>query len=110
MVDELSIAELRCANKPVKFISKRLGIKRDVIEKIIKKWIVETEPFINDKISGRKSQSNPSVSDLMPLMNLDIDDLLKNDAVLDYIARHHGDYHDRLMDCIRYKIYIKINS
>ncbi len=110
MVDESAIAALRCSNKPVKFISKSLGVKRDTIEKIIKKWIGDTEPFIIDLIKGRKSKNNPSVNEIMPLLNDDIDKILKNELVLDYIARHHSDYHDRLMDCIRYKIYIKINS
>jgi hypothetical protein len=39
-----------------------------------------------------------------------VEELLKNDDVLDYIALHMSDYHDRLMDCIRYKVYIYLKQ
>jgi len=107
---EEKIAQMRCENKPVKLIAKKLGINRDDIEAIIKKWINYSEKFLDNIIKNRRVK-NPK-ADLGFIVNSiqDIEELLKNDDVLDYIAIHRSDYHDRLMDCIRYKIYKYLNE
>ncbi len=101
---EEAVAGLRCVNKPVKSISKTLGVKKDEIEKIIKHWIIDTEPFIDELIKNRKAKKKPATDEMLKLVKIDINDILKNEKILDYIAIKRSDYHDRFMDCIRYKI------
>ncbi len=102
---EEAIAEFRCTNKPVKLISKTLGVKKDDIEKIIKHWIIHTNLYIEDLIKNRKTKNNPSIDDMLKLVKTDSKELVKNGQILDYIARNRNNHHDRFMDCIRYKIY-----
>ncbi|MGC8608421.1 MAG: hypothetical protein ACP5UV_00960 [Thermoplasmata archaeon] len=105
-VDE--IVKLRCMNKPVKYISKKLGIPRDRIERIITENIQATDPFINDLVKGRKIENFNVVN----MIDIGINDfscktaaeILHNERVLDYIALKMKDHHDRMMDCIRYVI------
>lgn len=101
---EEAVAGLRCVNKPVKSIAKTLGVKKDEIEKIIKHWIIDTEPFIENLIKNRKTGKKPTTDEMLKLVKMNVADLLKNEKVLDYIAIKRSDYHDRFMDCIRYKI------
>ncbi|AWR95940.1 hypothetical protein [Acidianus brierleyi] len=107
---EAKIAQMRCENKPVKLIAKKLGINRDDIEAIIKKWINNTDDFLNDIIKNRKVKNPKADPGFIVNSIQDLEELLKNDDVLDYIAVHRSDYHDRLMDCIRYKIYRYLNK
>ncbi|MFG1389870.1 hypothetical protein [Acidiplasma sp.] len=103
--DEEIIASFRCKNKPVKYIAKNTGIKREEIEKIIKRWIIETDPYLDGILKKYKSSKNVSGSDIAELIQGDPNIFLQNEDVLDYIARNRGNHHDRYMDCIRYKIY-----
>jgi len=112
-VREVSIR--RCKNRPVKAIAKELGMSRDDVEKIISKLIRETDPYIEEKVKGRKNAS-PLLVDITPLIEGSdfskayAETLLKNDAVLDYIAMKKGDHHDRFMDCIRYHIHLLLEG
>jgi hypothetical protein len=106
---EAEIAQMRCENKPVKIIAKKLGVNRDDIEATIKKWINYTDEFLYNAVKNRKIK-NPKVDPGFIVNSIqNVEDLLKNDDVLDYITIHRTDYHDRLMDCIRYKIYKYLN-
>ncbi|MEM0140240.1 MAG: hypothetical protein QXZ44_06490 [Ferroplasma sp.] len=107
---EFAIAQFRCINKPVKQIAKTLGIKKDVIEKIIKYWIADTDPFIINLVGKREVHSIPDTGKMVILLHNDIDKLLAMPEILDYIAKKRGDHHDRFMDCLRYKIKMKISA
>ncbi|BCU71229.1 hypothetical protein [Stygiolobus caldivivus] len=107
---EAKIAQMRCENRPVKVIAKRLGLNREDIELVIQKWILSTDPFIEEIIKGRKVK-NPKVDPSLKVNFVsNVEELLKDDDVLDYIALHWTDHHDRLMDCIRYKIYVYLKT
>ncbi len=108
---EFAVAQLRCENKPVKQIAKHLGVKKDEIEKIIKYWIGVTDPYI-DKLIGKRSVSSlPNTKEMISkLMHSSTDEILNSPEILDYIAKKRNDHHDRFMDCIRYKIRIKIDD
>jgi len=107
---EEAVAGLRCVNKPVKSISKTLGVKKDEIEKIIKHWIINTNPFLDELVKNRKARRKPNTKEMLKLVKMDVNDLLKNDDILDYIAVKRNDYHDRFMDCIRYKINLMLEN
>ncbi len=107
---EEAIADLRCANKPVKSISKKLGVKKDDIEKVIKQWIICADQYIGQLVKDRRALGSPPKEEMLELAKLGINEMLKNGAVLDYIARNRSDYHDRFMDCIRHKICIMIKN
>ena len=106
--DEEIIASFRCKNKPVKYIAKSSGIKKSEIEKIIKRWITATDPYLDGILEKWASSKNVSESDISELIQGTPEYFLKNKDVLDYIARNRGNHHDRYMDCIRYKIYARI--
>ena len=61
---EEAVAGLRCVNKPVKQIAKTLGIKKDEIEKIIKEWILQTDPYISELIRERKVNNVPDTGEM----------------------------------------------
>ncbi len=107
---EEAIAGLRCVNKPVKQIAKTLGVKKDAIEKIIRDWIFDTEPYINGIIGERKVNNIPDAREMKLLVKMDIDGMLSDNRILDYIAKKRNDHHDRFMDCIRYKIKIMLEN
>ncbi|WOE51677.1 hypothetical protein [Sulfuracidifex metallicus] len=107
-VKEVSIR--RCKNRPVKAIAKELGMNREDVEKIISKLIRDTNPYLDELVKGRKI--NTITIDISPLVEKSdftkeyAQTLLNDDRVLDYIAMKRGDYHDRLMDCIRYHVFL----
>ncbi|BBG23543.1 hypothetical protein [Sulfuracidifex tepidarius] len=111
-IREVSIR--RCKNRPVKAIAKELGMSRDDVEKVISKLIRETDPFIEEKVKGRRKVN--LFTDITPLIEGSdftkayAEALLKNEAVLDYIAVKSGDHHDRFMDCIRYHIHLLLEG
>ncbi|WP_276929912.1 hypothetical protein [Ferroplasma acidiphilum] len=107
---EEAIAGLRCVNKPVKQIAKTLGVKKDAIEKIIKDWIIDTDPYINGLIGERKVNNIPDTNEMKLLVQMETGDLLSDKRILDYIAKKRNDHHDRFMDCIRYKIKIMLEN
>jgi hypothetical protein len=107
---EEAVAGLRCVNKPVKQISKTLGIKKDIIEKIIKEWIMDTDPYINELVRERKVHAIPDTGSMKSLVKMNAEDLLNDKRILDYIAKKRNDHHDRFMDCIRYKIKIMLEN
>jgi|GEM_PF-1788400 len=107
---EEAVAGLRCVNKPVKQIAKTLGVKKDSIEKIIKDWILYTEPYIDKLIGERKVNSIPDAREMKLLVKMATEDLLSDKRILDYIAKKRNDHHDRFMDCIRYKIKIILEN
>ena len=107
---EEAIAGLRCVNKPVKQIARTLGVKKDSIEKIIKDWIMDTDPYINELIVERKVNNIPDANEMKLLVKMDTDDILGDKRILDYIAKKRNDHHDRFMDCIRYKIKIMLEN
>ncbi|EZQ10546.1 MULTISPECIES: hypothetical protein [Acidianus] len=104
------IAKLRCMNKPVKYIAKRVGMDRDDVEKYISDLIIKTDPFLKEIVKGRKASSTLfDISPLIEMSDLSVDYaklLLGNEKVLDYVAVKMNDHHDRYMDCIRYHAYI----
>ncbi|PYB68842.1 hypothetical protein DMB44_01910 [Thermoplasma sp. Kam2015] len=101
---EEMVAELRCENKSVKQIMKTLSLRKEEIEKMIKNWIIETDPFIEKMVKGRKVSSSPDVNKISQLIKQDIREILDDPLALDYIAKKRSDHHDRFMDCIRFKI------
>ncbi|MCY0851375.1 hypothetical protein [Thermoplasma acidophilum] len=101
---EESIAKLRCENKPVKQIMKILSIRKDDVEKVIEGWIIDTDPFIEEIVKGRKISNLPDSQKLLSLVNKDAEYILSDPDILDYIAKRRNDHHDRFMDCIRFKI------
>ncbi|EQB69024.1 MAG: hypothetical protein AMDU4_FER2C00292G0002 [Ferroplasma sp. Type II] len=105
---EEAVAGLRCVNKPVKQIAKTLGIKKDEIEKIIKEWILQTDPYISELIRERKVNNIPDTGEIKLLVKMDINNLLNDPRILDYIAKKRNDHHNRFMDCVRYKIKIML--
>jgi hypothetical protein len=107
---EEAVAGLRCVNKPVKQIAKTLGIKKDEIEKIIKEWIIKTDPYISELVKERKANAIPDAGEMKLLVKMDTGDILNDKRVLNYIARKRNDHHDRFMDCIRYKIKIMLQE
>ncbi|ARM76495.1 hypothetical protein [Acidianus manzaensis] len=107
---EMQIALMRCQNKPVKQIAKKLGVNREDIEAVIKKWISYTDKYLEELTKNRKIKNNKPDPGLILNMIQNVEELLKNDDILDYIALHRSDYHDRYMDCIRYKIYSYIKE
>ncbi|AWR97729.1 hypothetical protein DFR86_09345 [Acidianus sulfidivorans JP7] len=107
---EMQIALMRCQNKPVKQIAKKLGINKEDIEAVIKKWIVYTDKYLENLIKNRKIKNNKVDPGLVLNMIQNTEELLKNDDILDYISLHRTDYHDRYMDCIRYKVYMYLKE
>ncbi len=108
------IARLRCMNKPVKYISKKLGLSRDYIEKVIRENIEATDPFIENLIKGRKIKKFDSGA-MFHIKDLDFsaegaEKILNDDDALDYIALKMKDHHDRMMDCLRYLIILYIKD
>lgn len=100
------IFELRCKNKSVKYISKRMGISVPDIERKIAENIMETDEIIGEIIKKRGKVESFKKN---PLLELDsekmtIDRILNDQDIIDYICLKASDYHDRLMDCIRYII------
>ncbi len=107
---EEEIASLRGMNKSVKSISKTLGVRKDEIERIISKWIINTNPYIEALVKNRRATRDIPTKEMIELVKMDVNNLVKNEDLLDYMARKKGDYHDRFMDCIRYKIYIMLKD
>ncbi|MFP3163489.1 MAG: hypothetical protein RXQ75_06625 [Acidianus hospitalis] len=107
---EEKIAQMRCENRPVKQIAKKLGVNRDDIETVIKKWISYTDEYLKELVKNRKVRNPKADPGFIVNVTTSVEELLKNDEVLDYIALHISDYHDRLMDCIRYKVYIYLKQ
>jgi hypothetical protein len=107
---EEAVAGLRCVNKPVKQIAKTLSVRKDDIEKIIKDWIIETEPFLDKLVRERKVRNVPDTKKMISLMKDNTETIIKNPEILDYIAKKRNDHHDRFMDCIRYKIKIYLDE
>ncbi|MCY0849793.1 hypothetical protein [Sulfuracidifex metallicus] len=107
-VKEVSIR--RCKNRPVRAIAKELGMNREDVEKIISKLIRDTNPYLDELVKGRKI--NTITIDISPLVEKSdftkeyAQILLNDDRVLDYVAMKRGDHHDRLMDCIRYHVFL----
>lgn len=101
---EESIAKLRCENKPVKQITKILSVNRDDVEKLIKSWIMETDPFLEGIVKGRKVSTQIDQRRLLSLEDKTAEYILSDPEILDYIAKKRNDHHDRFMDCIRFKI------
>ena len=44
------------------------------------------------------------------LVKMDVNSLLNDTKILDYMAKKRNDHHDRFMDCIRYKIKIMLEN
>lgn len=101
---EEAVAGLRCVNKPVKQIARTLSVGKDDIEKIIKDWIIETDPFLDKLVRERKVTNIPDAKRMISLMKNNVELLIETPEILDYIAKKRNDHHDRFMDCIRYKI------
>ena len=107
---EEAVAGLRCMNKPVKQIARALAVRKDDIEKIIKDWIIETDPFLDKLLRERKVKSIPDPKKMISLMKNSTEAIIENPEILDYIAKKRNDHHDRFMDCIRYKIKIYLDE
>ena len=107
---EEAVAGLRCMNKPVKQIARTLAVRKDDIEKIIKDWIIETDPFLDKLVRERKVKSVPDTKKMISLMKNDTETMIEDPEILDYIAKKRNDHHDRFMDCIRYKIKIYLDE
>ena len=50
---EEGVANLRGINKSVKYITKKLGLKKDAVEQVIATWILKSDPYIDEMISGK---------------------------------------------------------
>ncbi|MGC8516121.1 MAG: hypothetical protein ACP5OC_08320 [Thermoplasmata archaeon] len=101
---EREVAQLRCENKSVKFISKKLAMNRNDIERIITRWIIETDYYIDKAVSGHKSTGNPDPRHISAVILSGSNILPMDGEILDYATLHRSDHHDRIMDCIRYHI------
>jgi hypothetical protein len=102
---EEGVANLRGINKSVKYITKKLGLKKDAVEQVIATWILKSDPYIDEMISGKKSEFNPTPFEMVELIKkLDDADLFKNEKILSYIMLHRTDHHDRFMDYLRFKL------
>lgn len=101
---EEKVASLRCDNKSVLFISKRLAMNTEKIERIISQWIIETDNFIKESVSGHKLQKIPDPNSVRQMIKAHPNLIPLEGEVLDYVAIHHSDHHDRIMDSIRFHI------
>ena len=104
------VARLRCENKSVLFISKRLSIKRDDIERIIEQWIVDTDEYIENSVYKHKVQSKPDPKIVAEIIASGSKIVPLEGVILDYTALHRSNHHDRIMDCIRSHILKSIKS
>ena len=107
---EEDVARLRCQNKSVKFISKKLSMKRDDIERIIKQWIIDTDHYIEQSVSGHKLQKIPDANSVLEAIMSKSNIVPLQGEILDYVALHRSNHHDRMMDCIRFHILISIKG
>lgn len=97
------IMNLRGNNRPVRYIAKKLGVNKEVIEEIITSNIISSEPLIDGLVKGKQFQESPDYITTKQLIEkLDINVVFKNNTVLSYIAKNRSNHHDRLMDYIRY--------
>jgi len=101
---EEEVAQLRCNNKSVKYISRKLSLGRDDIERIITQWIINTDHYIEKAVSGHKVQRNPEAFSVLDAIKSTANIVPLHGEVLDYVSLHRSDHHDRLMDCIRFRI------
>ncbi len=98
-----AIMNLRGENKPVKYIAKKLGISKEVIEEVIINNIINSEPYIDKLVKGRQFLESPDFSTTKEVIkNLNLESIFENFTVLSYIAKNRNNHHDRLMDYIRY--------
>lgn len=101
---EEEIARLRCENKSVKFISKKLSINRVDIERTIAQWIIDTDKFIEESVSGHKLQKVPDPKSVFEAIISNPNVIPLQGKILDYVALHRSNHHDRIMDCIRFHV------
>ena len=104
------VAHLRCQNKSVKYISKKLSIKRDDIERMIAQWIIDTDYYIEHAVSGHKIDKNPDANSVLEAINSSSTIIPLQGEILDYVALHRSNHHDRIMDCIRFHLLKAIKS
>ena len=101
---EEDVARLRCENKSVKFISKKLSMRREEIERIIAQWIIDTDYYIEKSVSRHKLQRNPDPNSVSEIIMSNSNIIPLQGEILDYVALHRSNHHDRMMDCIRFHI------
>ncbi len=102
--NEIDVANLRCDNKSVAFISKKLAMNKEKIERIITQWIIDTDNLIKESVSGHKVQKIPDLNSVREKIMAHANVLPLKGEVLDYVALNHSNHHDRIMDCIRFHI------
>ena len=61
-------------------------------------------------IRERKVNTIPDTGEMKLLVKMDVNSLLNDTKILDYMAKKRNDHHDRFMDCIRYKIKIMLEN
>lgn len=108
------IAIMRCRDRPVKYIAKTLGMKREEVERIIAEVIRVTDPHISRLLEGRVvDKERTEVAGILEMSDLSVDYakyILSNETVLDYMALKWRDHHDRYMDCIRFRLYLLLRE
>jgi len=85
-------------------------MRREDVEHMITKWILETDHYIEQFVSGHKVDGNPDPNMVAKIITSSSNIIPLKGDILDYVALNRSNHHDRIMDCIRYHLMKSIND